>query len=393
MNNLNQCTIYILLWCLYKVGGGLLFQGGGIISQVLMLLIILLSFWNVIYAFSKYKLPLFFKAIIILICVFSIYGIFPILNKETFIVRALDNYEVPSYNYLKVIYMSLLPVFPFYVYSRKGYLTESTISRWFNIFLVLVLIQYFGNIRTSMLSTGNNEVGFTNNIAYSLVSLLPMLLLKNIGMVRRYIVLGILFLLILYGMKRGAIIIGVLMLIWYIKRTFNTLSRTIRHKFIFVVSLFLVAISIFTINLYNKSTYFQYRIEQTKEGNSSGRDIILDNLISYFKYEATPTQKLFGCGANATIKIGENYAHNDWIEILTNQGIFGIFIYVIYWLLVFRSWKSLNKDSVAYTIVGMCLLNIFLSSFFSMSYSSYSIYMAVCLGYSFSRLNNKICAV
>lgn len=393
MNAFNQSTLYILLWCIYKVGSGNIFIGGGIISQVLMLIIILLSFWNLLYAITKYKLPLFLKAIACMICYFTIYGVVPIINNESFTVWALDNYTVPSYNYLKLIYMSLLPVFPFFVYSKKGYLTEKVISRWFYVFLALVLLQYIRNIQTSVLNTGNAEGEFTNNVAYSLVSLLPLMLFLNIGTIRKYFILGMLFLLILYGMKRGAIVIAILTLIWYIYRTIRTESKTTRFKFVLLFSIFLTLISVFTVHLYNTNSYFQYRIGQTIEGNVSGRDLIIENLLYHFNYQATPIQKLFGFGANATLKIGVNYAHNDWVEILINQGIIGVIFYILYWFMLYRSWKNIRRDTKKYTIIGMVLLNIFLSSFFSMSYSTYSLYMALCIGYCFAtnQHNTKLC--
>ena len=373
---------------MYEMGSGVLFQGGGILSQALMFVIVLLSFWNLFYALLKYRLPVFLKAVIGLVFYFSIYGFIPIMKGETFLVGAIDNYEVPSYNYLKLIYMSLLPIFPFYVYAKKRYLTEKVLSRWFYVFLIIVLIQYVRNIQTAMLVSGIDGGEFTNNISYSLLALFPMMLFLRMGLIRKYLILGLLFLLILYGMKRGAIIIALITLIWYIYRTFKTSSKKIRIKFVVIFCLFVALISLFTVKLYHNSSYFQYRIEQTVDGDASGRDLILENLLNYFETETTSVQKLLGLGANATLKLGDNYAHNDWVEILINQGFLGVIIYLIYWIMLYYSWKSLDKNTVFYTIIGMVFLNIFLSSFFSMSYASYSLYTAICIGYCFS-INNR----
>ena len=68
------------------------------------------------------------------------------------------------------------------------------------------------------------------------------------------------------------------------------------------------------------------------EGDISGRDNIAKLIIDYHGTQANVFQIVFGSGSDGTLRLIGAYAHNDWLEILFNQGIVGIIMYVIYWI-------------------------------------------------------------
>ena len=377
MKFLNQCNVYIFLWCIYKLIGTLSISG--IVSQLIMAILLCMSLWNLCYVLLKYKLPLYFKGLLGLISLFTIYGIVPILNGESFYVNALYNYEVPSYNYLKVIYMSLLPVFSFYVYTRKGFLTEKSLSVWFFIFFILVTFQYFHS------AVGRETGEFTNNVSYSYLALLPMLFYLKLKLIYKYIAMGVIILLVFLGMKRGAILIAILSLIWFMYRSLITSKRSVKVKVVLMCSVFLLVLSLFVSKEYAQNDYLRYRVEQSVSGETSGRGELLETFLTYYKYDASVIQKIIGSGANSTLNVGDNYAHNDWMEILINQGIIGVIIYIVYWLIFYKSWRLLNRLPQSYSVMGLIILASFLSSFFSMSYSSMSTYSSLCLGYCIAK--------
>ena len=85
--------------------------------------------------------------------------------------------------------------------------------------------------------------------------------------------------------------------------------------------------------------YFAYKMTEATDG-ASGREDSYTFIWNYFLNKLDSGNYLnciFGEGANASVRITGNYAHNDWLEILTNQGIFGIIIYSIYWLKYYKS--------------------------------------------------------
>ena len=96
---------------------------------------------------------------------------------------------------------------------------------------------------------------------------------------------------------------------------------------------------------------------------------------------------IIGEGAMETINIAGNYAHNDWLELLTCQGLLGIIIYIAYYTSLYNTLRRKRNNSLIYNILGMCLLIMSVSSIFSMSYNGLSLGITLCLGYCLA--NNK----
>ena len=124
----NIANIYIALWCLYFLQG-LLYAEGGVVSRAVLALLLAVSL--VFFAFSNiaYKLPIILYVLDVLILLFTYYGIICIVNNEQNVLG------VAGYTYLKTIYMSLLPIYSFYTFTRKGWLTENSLRNWAFVFL------------------------------------------------------------------------------------------------------------------------------------------------------------------------------------------------------------------------------------------------------------------
>lgn len=101
-------------------------------------------------------------------------------------------------------------------------------------------------------------------------------------------------------------------------------------------------------------------------------------------YSTTTT---IGGGANYTLTVSNNYAHNDWIEILVNQGILGIFVFFMYWKSFFRTAFRTNLDKTCSIVIKMIFIGYFAKTMFSMSYTDYNIMVNLCLGYCISRID------
>ena len=131
------------------------------------------------------------------------------------------------------------------------------------------------------------------------------------------------------------------------------------------------------------SELFTSRIEDTIEGNSSNRDILYGQLINAFKTETNILNVLFGHGANATIGIAGNYAHQDWLETLTNNGIIGCFILFMFYLsILIRAIKQKNifQNNMFYSFMILVFI-LFTKTIFSMSIQDMYIYETLLLGY------------
>ena len=171
------------------------------------------------------------------------------------------------------------------------------------------------------------------------------------------------------------------MCLWFFYQTLKSAPRKTRYKIVLLSAAIIVATSFYVGNMLETSEYFQYRIEQTQEGSTSGRDVIFSKLSSYFFNETSAWQFYFGSGANHTVAVAGNYAHNDWLELAVNQGFLGVTVYLIYWICMYKTWRKSKSNSVIYSSLGALCIIFFLSTFFSMSYGSMSIYATLCLGY------------
>lgn len=378
---LNKCNVYLTLIFVYNMQGT--FYGyGSMLAKFVLLLFMLYSAYFWIFTNSKYNLPKILKALNVVIIMFTIYGI----ALELFETKIIDRFT--GMEYLKNIYTSLLPVYACYYFSKRSFLNTKSIRVWFVLLVIMSTGKFFAYENQRLANTIYDIDGLTNNIAYYFVALIPMIYLFKTQKVVQYIFLLYIFLFVMYGMKRGAILIALVLFILLLSNGFNESSK--KNKFIFfLLSILVICILLEFVNFISStSNYFQYRVESTLEGNSSNREDYYHTFCDFFANNLNPFNLLFGSGAYATVRINGNLAHNDWFEILINNGVVGIVIYMRYmkrfWNLY---WKNKN------TIYNMVLLNLFIFCFFkslySMSYGSVPIMITMMLGYTLVQIECK----
>lgn len=369
------CFIYLFLWCIYYLQG-VVYASGSLISRLLLLILLLITIYYFFYAHEKYRLPKVLSVLSILVLIWTLYGGALILTGSS----------SRSYLYLKSIYISLLPVFPIYVFTKQGKLTLPIIQKWGVVFLIMCILQYY-RYRSEELGLiyGEADTGeeLTNNGGYTLLSLIPLIPVYNKKPLLQYIFIGIISYFVISSMKRGAILIAAISLIWFIYISYKTNRLSSKQIWRGLLLILLLVAGFFVVqNLLLTSDYFNYRIEQTREGDSSTRDIIYGNLFNYFIYKNDVATFLFGNGANFTMKKWGGYAHNDWLEIAINNGLWMVILYLVYWIRFVGTIKESKKNTLLFQILGLFFLNYFLRTFISMSYSSILVYAAVPLGYA-----------
>lgn len=304
--------------------------GAGIIVTVSRWLVFFSSFFFYFkIMLSSDNKPLIIKTLGLLFLLFLIYGCLVIIEgKEFYVWRSDNNRRIRSFLYLLQITKSILPVFVFYYYSKLGVLTKKYITKNILLFLSFIVISYIINWQRIQMLSESEEV--TNNSGYLVLSFFPLLAFLKMKSARQYLLFGFCTLLIFLAMKRGAILISVVCLLVYFIYLFKE-SRGVNFWKVAIIFLIAIAAINYTYDyLLNSSAYFQLRVENTMEGDSSGRDLIFDFFYNYFINETDTKEFLFGLGANATLDIFGQYAHNDWLEIAINQGCLGLIIYLIY---------------------------------------------------------------
>ena len=370
----NQANLYILLWCMYFMQGEL-YAKGSLIARIILVIVLIISVYNALVANLKYKLPSYFKGLNILLLMFLFYGTLLILGGNY-----LPN-GTSKIGYLQQILISLLPIYSAYVYTRQGLISKDSFKLWIPIWIILVTISYYSNqvVIVSNLSGDNREI--TNNVAYTFVSLIPSLIVFSRKPFIQYTLLLYCFFFILSGMKRGAILIAVLLGIYLILNSYRIAPKNKRKYIILFALLIVVALYSVVSTMLIQSEYFNVRIEQTLAGQTSGRDVLYGIFVQYFFSETSFLHFMFGNGANYTLAIANQYAHQDWLEIIINQGVLGCAIYLSYFILFFQTWKSAKVYPNIFVGLGMIFIICFFMSLFSMGYGGMTIYMTTTLGY------------
>ena len=386
---LNRCDWFIIVWVLYYLQG-VLYSSGGAISTGLLGINLLVSIYCAIKIWQMPNHPPYIKGLNLLVLMFSIYGFALILLNPSTIHYGLSGISTASYSYIKSIYLSILPIYAFYYFSLKGYLTAERLRWWAVVFSISCVVSYYLYMQHAMeklLARGSSAEETTNNAGYLFLSLIPIWVLFRKKPLLQYAGLAFCMAFILMGMKRGAILIGgvvVLYLIWQIIKNARGKQRVI----VILLTAVLAVVGVyFVIDMMTSSDYFMQRLEATKEGNSSGRDSLYSFFWTYFTEKADAIQYLFGRGANGTLEIYYNYAHNDWLEIAVNQGLLGIIVYAVYWKKFYSTWRQ-STNIEAKTILALVGIIYFAQTLFSMSYGDMTYISTSVLGYALATYRN-----
>lgn len=373
----DACNIYILLWVLGHVQQ--MFINNSFISRVFYVPYLLMTIYYIFKVYVSYRPQGTMKALCLFFAVLIVYGIALLF---------LDNARGQARtSFLIMLFGSLGPIFPFYFFTRERLLTEKRMMGWLWVFLVVAIVGFFVAQQKSLalaIENGSRYEEITNNAAYSFAGLIPFVFLFKKKPLWQFLTLGLLFYFIISGFKRGAMLVGALMLIWFVYASLKSSSKVMRLGIMILTVVAIVVSYRFVTNLFEKSDYFQYRLESTIEGNSSERDEIYATLWHHYIYNDNILQLAFGEGAFHTENVtGHVKAHNDWLELLIDCGFFGVLLYVVYWVCFIVDWQKNKPNPLVYAMLGSCFVFTFTRTFFSMSFSDLPFYTAMIMGYCF----------
>lgn len=379
-NKLNLADWYIIGWCVYFLQGAL-YPVGSLFSISLLATLLVVSFYYFYIANRNYVLPLYFRGLNLLLIMFTIYGVIYIVTNDAVVHSYTADADLNTRDYLIRIYLSLLPVYSFYVFTEEKYITSRRLTRWVWGLFFVVYLNYQSRQDILRLSRGR-----VNNTGYMYVALLPVF-----AHIKNYILQYTLLLYSLYyiivSAKRGAILIGIITLAYFIYKSVKNAPRQKKLKLTSIVCVFIVLGICAYIYRYNHSYLLQKRVAQTETGDTSNRENLYGFFWNQYLNEKEYLKLLFGNGADATILMYENFAHNDWYEILINNGLMGIALYIWYWICFAYCWlKSKSKEST--WIIGLVFIIYSTRTLFSMSYNAMEFYTTCMLGYALARYDN-----
>lgn len=379
----NITNLYLVLVALLQLQD-VLYEGGEILSKLIIGAFLLISLFLFVHTNIRYKIPSYFHYLNILLIFFSLYGIIHILDGDIDYVWQTDS-NTASYTYIIKIYLSLLPIYVFYMCTIINEFSLRTIQWWGIILIIVSIARFYSFYVFNTDIVGKDEI--TNNFGYLFVGLIPLMIFYYNKTILQFILLTVCMIMIILSMKRGAVLVGLICIIIFAIDIWKQSNKTRRIVLCLLIGCFIIGGIYFIQHLLQTSEYFLSRIEDTLEGNSSLRDSLYAKLWNNYINDASIIEMFIGQGANKTLNIAGNYAHNDWLEILINQGLIGIIIYLLYWRQFAHTIKNCNHISELQIARSGLLLCFFASgtmTLFSMSYNSLpiglSMTMGICLG-------------
>lgn len=351
----------------------------GLIAQSILVVLMVLSIYTFFQINIFYRTGIYLKWLNVMLLVVTIYGIVLFLSGYALYPDEFNLNTSLQFGYLQNIYSSVLPIYAFYYFTLKGGLSEDNMKNIFFAFLLFSIIMYYQNFFVVSEEIEKEEI--TNNMGYRFVPLIPMLALFKMKEAWKYVVLLIVFTFLIMSMKRGAILVGTIALLLYAKHFFKAYSTKHIFYLLFLSTIAICFILLFVVNLYETSDLFKGRFSSTMEGDTSNRLWIYTHYYDFFIHRTTNMEFLFGCGANAAYLRFGQYSHNDWLEFAINQGVFGVVLYLIYWILFCREWINFQGSSNTRHVLGILIVVYFLKSWFSMSFDGMFIAATLCIGY------------
>lgn len=383
-----------MLWTFYSMQGSIIKTGGSTFSQLLVLFLIAMGLYYTFKTLLLPNKPVFFFGLNLLFAMFAVYGTILLFSDHHYIIQAkLYDNEVSNTSYLKNIFMSLPNIYAFYYFTYKGFLSVESLKKWAYVFFCVAIFRFFdfqiGALQAAAI-LGNDATEVTNNMGYLFAALIPYVVLFENNLKKQYGLIIVCLIFLFWGMKRGAILVGILSLIYFMYFNYKFQGNISKLKIVLSTVILIAIGTIFFNYMMTSSDFFLMRYNATLEGGTNGRDYLFTTFYNHFIHESDSFKLFLGNGANATLEIGTNFAHNDWLEIAINQGILGLIVYAMYWFGFMQVISDSQHNHQAKLVFVLTFIGFFTKTFFSMSYTDYSITVSSIFAFYLANYNNQI---
>lgn len=325
--------------------------------NIIMVIISILYFFRTVINFDKEIL--FYK----------VWTIFLIVNIVGFFLNETVDKDFGN-SMFKNILIVFFPFYPFYYFSKKNILNTRMLIVFLLIMLPIVILRFFNERLIILADTDREDV--VNNVAYIFVALIPYVFLFGNKKILPIIILSLLFFFIVIGSKRGAMITASLGTLSYVYLLYKKIKQ--KNK---IISLFFVLITLIIFTIVIKFFLFSNdflveRFQSIASDGGSGRDLIYKDLWEAWLNSENYFNTFFGFGFASSISLNSVglLAHNDWLEMLTNFGLFGLILYFLIFYSLFKGSSKLKSEPKY--ILRTIILMLFLISSFSMFYSVFN---------------------
>jgi len=374
-------TLFILIVIYFLQGT--IFQRGSYISQLVYILIIIISS-SYIFSSLRKSSKVTYKFLVTWFLFYTLIFLSFLLSGELNDFGHLSMAKGALFNFVLF--------YPCFYFSYSGSLDEKSLSHFCLIMLPVFILNYNlneANILVERISLRDNVV---NNVSYFFVGLIPFLFFFERKKIISYSVLATSLFFIVLSAKRGAFLSGTTGFLFFIfYDLFKGGSKNLRTRILTFIFVPLFSLLLFNF-LFDKANYLITRIESVADLNSSGRDFIIGNILDNWISSHSLFNYIFGFGFASTLKLSEtgNYAHNDWVEVLCNFGILGLTLFFLKFVFLIKASFE-KKLSIKYRFVLVCVLVvIFINTLFYRFYSGIDSFLySIILGYLLGTLSKN----
>lgn len=172
----------------------------------------------------------------------------------------------------------------------------------------------------------------------------------------------------------------------------NTSKVSARLLIILLTLLFIGVACYYVSIMLEHSSLFLQRLVATQNMDSSGRDALVSVIWEKYWSNIGIDSLLLGNGANSTIAFAGNYAHQDWLETLCNNGIVGVGILLSFYITFLRSALSKKFKGRKYlkSAFQMLFLICIMKTIFSMSIQEMELSITMMIGFlSYNEFKNE----
>ncbi len=263
------------------------------------------------------------------------------------------------------------------------------------IILISLATSYFiiGNYRSSPSDYQQVEAVYGlfysgKGVAESLTILLPFIWIKTTGLIK-YILSFFLILVVILTFSRTALLSGICALALLSLFTGYRSSFKIKVLYFLKISSLFVIFIYFIILIVGQDRILQ-RWQRDQLESGSGRNIFWSIALKSW-IDADIINQIFGYGMNGSMDIIEkNYGpriwcHNDCLELLINSGLTGLFIYIIFIIILMKFLFSSHNKGASYSLIVSYLICSFLSgTIYQLDFMTY-----FCTGFSCLAVKSK----
>lgn len=332
------------------------------ILSILMLTIIssISSYYLVKMLFLRKKFTRFMKNWLLFLIMYFVYWVL------------FANYE--QYHIIKAVLLNFLPFFPFYYFAEKGILTEKVLKVFFLFMFPIIALRFLLSLSTLRYETMQEDV--VENSSYYFIGLLPFVFLFRNKIVS-VTFLMIMWYLMIQSAKRAAIICGATTFLLLVFDFLHQSEGKAKARRYFIAGLLFLVVGYFAYDLYEQNQYLIERMDSMKEGQSSGRDFLIEHLLKLWYESDNAFRYIFGFGYNASGRNSPHVSHNDWVDMLVSFGLVGFVVYFNLYRLMFldivkKKWIGNKKN-----IMVLVFLIAIITSLTSRWYWSTFIYMQI----------------